>query len=392
MAQPELGVRVLLVARGPVLEVIHMLNRARLLFPFLFCWLALASAALAGPPPPSLAGPPPSSLANPPPAAGAPARPPKPPGPAPDPLAVHLQRADAARRAARWADAERAYRAVWEIQRRPDIAGELGACELALGRHRDAAEHLQLSLEQPDLLPPDQRRRFQDALLYVQERVASFVIRAEPSNAEVFLDGRPIGPPRDTYFVFVDPGSHTVSATLAGHGEVSVRTEVSAGVMSSVGLVVPRRKPAPLPLAPAPASAPVPAPCPSAAGCRRTTLEALRYAGFFATGAGAALGLGLVVAADAVHREAQHRGTGLAPSACHTNPDLPVCNDLRQMIETRDLLAGTGVVTLLVTAAVGGATVASLWWEPSPEPPSTGLRVLPATARDQLGVVLDGRW
>src|SRR5690242_465502 len=47
----------------------------------------------------------------------------------------------------RWKEAEPLFRQAWALKHSYDIGGNLGLAELALGKHRDAAEHLSYALK-----------------------------------------------------------------------------------------------------------------------------------------------------------------------------------------------------------------------------------------------------
>ncbi|XXX73174.1 hypothetical protein WMF30_36550 [Sorangium sp. So ce134] len=121
-------------------------------------------------------------------------------------------RGERARRAGRWAEAEASYRDAWKADPRPEFAGELGLCELALGRFRDAAEHLRESLLDPEALAAAARRRFSDGLQRAEREVSPATIAVSRPEAEVFIDGRRIGRGQGMYFVYVEPGRHEAAA------------------------------------------------------------------------------------------------------------------------------------------------------------------------------------
>ncbi|MCC6554987.1 MAG: PEGA domain-containing protein [Polyangiaceae bacterium] len=199
-------------------------------------------------------------------------------------MAQLLQRAEQARRTGRWVEAEAAYRAASQIERRGDIVGELGVCELELGKARDAAEHLQSALEADDL-SADLRRRFLVAQRKARRFVGSIGISVRPADAEVFVDGRSLGTPRLSYTVFVEPGTHTVRAARAGYDDVTAEVDVPRGSSRPFPLSL-TRKPGPRPVPAAAAPLPPPERCPAAADCRQGPLETFRYIGFFSSGVG----------------------------------------------------------------------------------------------------------
>ena len=322
------------------------------------------------------------------------AAPPSPPthaAPAPDPVAEHLRHRDRARHAGRWEDAERAYRAAWQLQQRPDIAGELGAAELALGRHREAAEHLQIAVEGADGLSPEQQLRFQAARRKAEQEVATLAISVHPPQARLFVDGRPLGPSHLSYLVYVEPGRHTIRATLADHEDTQVQVDVPRGRVQSLPLRLPERKPAP---APAPTAPPVPSTPPGPSH----RLEILATATMAVFGVSAAVSSGMMVTAEVVHSDAKKKSAALGRSGCHgSNASLPACDDLRELNETRDALSSVGSVGMVVTLSAGVAALLTFWWSPpGPSPagqrPAPAVRVQPLTAGDRAGILLDGRW
>ena len=145
-----------------------------------------------------------------------------------------IRRGDKARVARRWAEAATAYRNALEaaekagldIQKRALIAGELGVCEVELGKYRDAAEHLEPSLLDYAALSREQQARFRQSRRRTEPHVQQLWIGVTPSGAQRWLDGRPLpasGP------IFVEPGPHRVSATLEGYMEAGTPFHATAG-------------------------------------------------------------------------------------------------------------------------------------------------------------------
>ncbi|WP_234022771.1 tetratricopeptide repeat protein [Sorangium cellulosum] len=74
-----------------------------------------------------------------------------------------------------------------------ELAGELGLCELELRKYRDAAEHLTWSLERDWALPSQLQQRFLIGQRKAAFYVAELMLSVDPPDAEVFIDGKPIG-------------------------------------------------------------------------------------------------------------------------------------------------------------------------------------------------------
>ncbi|HTN92899.1 MAG TPA: hypothetical protein VL242_54900, partial [Sorangium sp.] len=141
----------------------------------------------------------------------------------------HLRRARRARASGKSTEAHTAYKAAFEAidaisvteREAAEIAGELGLCELDLRKFRDAAEHLAWSLERRKALSPAQQKRFDDGLAKAVPFVATLYLSVDPPDAEVLIDGKPIGRPRRTYTLFFEPGKHMVRARAQGREEGS---------------------------------------------------------------------------------------------------------------------------------------------------------------------------
>ncbi|XXY49377.1 hypothetical protein WME91_56160 [Sorangium sp. So ce269] len=137
----------------------------------------------------------------------------------------HVRRGQRARNAGRWTEAHAAYKAAFEAaadpatsteRERAELAGELGLCELALHKYRDAAEHLARSLEQRETLPLARQPRFEAGQREAAKHVARLVLSVDPPDAEVFIDGQRLGRTARTYTLFFEPGKHLVRGRAPG--------------------------------------------------------------------------------------------------------------------------------------------------------------------------------
>ena len=104
-----------------------------------------------------------------------------------------------------------------------------GLCELALRKYRDAAEHLAESLQQRAALSLNLQRRFEDGQRSAEARVVRFYLGVSPADAEVLLDGKPVGKQAASYELFLAPGQHTVRARLLGYGDAVNTFTADAG-------------------------------------------------------------------------------------------------------------------------------------------------------------------
>lgn len=110
------------------------------------------------------------------------------------------------------------YSQAWALHRSPDIAANLAACELALNRYRDAAEHFDFALR--NLLAgttQDQKARLTQGFEKAKAEVAAIRFEVQPDGAAVELDGTPIGTTPIGNDAFVEPGERRIRVTKAGH-------------------------------------------------------------------------------------------------------------------------------------------------------------------------------
>ncbi|MGK4001157.1 PEGA domain-containing protein [Sorangium sp. So ce1036] len=321
----------------------------------------------------------------------------------------HVRRAQKARDAGRWIEAHAAYKAAFETadpassteKERAEIAGELGLCELALRRYRDAIEHLAWSLEQRDALPLALQLRFEAGQRKAAPYVGTLYLSVDPPDAEVLIDGKSIGSPARTYRLFLDPGQHMVRARLAGHEEAFASFDAQAGKPTTISLQVPRA--APPAAVPAKDAATVTRePKRSARGAQASaaptssTASKLRIAGAVLAGATMAAGGGLLIWSAYTEEELHNRATALRgadkdASRC-ARPNAPrTCSELRDLQEKRDLLKTAGWVTLASGGVIGVLTLASLLVG-RPSSPSDGVRIVPTVNGQRAGLMMIGAW
>ncbi|MCC6558915.1 MAG: tetratricopeptide repeat protein [Polyangiaceae bacterium] len=312
-----------------------------------------------------------------------------------------MRRGDSARRAARWSDAAGFYRAALEEAIRAGvdeneqavIAGELGLCELALGRFRDAAEHLRRSLHDVTALPPWKRAKLTEAYARVHEKVTRLTISVTPPDAEVLIDGQPIGSGKPTYLVFLDPGPHTARARLARHQDAVHSLTAVPGTPSGIEMTFPQAA-TPATEAAAP-ERPVPPVAPPAEPADGGTAVHLRRVGFIAAGAAAVLGVSFTISAAVVHENLLDKTDGVTrrhgPSTCAGGRASGVCDELESAGAMRDALSGLGVWSFVAASVFAGVTVSSLWWAPSDGSPAP-VQVVPAVEPGQAGLTLRSSW
>ncbi|WP_434041797.1 MULTISPECIES: hypothetical protein [Sorangium] len=299
-------------------------------------------------------------------------------------------RGERARRARRWEEAEASYRAAWAAEPRPEFAGELGLCELELGRFRDAAEHLREAVQDPETLAAVARRRFSEGLERAEREVSSATVAVSRPEAEVFIDGRRIGRGQATYFVYLDPGRHEARGRLDGYVEDTYPFEAQRGRESMVGLHLQAKPPPPAaaPVAPVPAAAAPAAPSGPSAG------TVFRIGWFALASAGVAIGAGFSVAAAARGGEAYAQADRIrrrgGPFACADRDYAAPCAVLHDMNASRDTLEAAAMAGFISAGVVAAIALSSFWWAPAPG--KNAVRAVPVATAQDRGVLLAGTW
>lgn len=134
-----------------------------------------------------------------------------------------------------WEQCRAALLAAFAIKPHAQVAGNLADCELKLGKHREAAEHAWFSLRvlRPDA-PSERRASIEAMLKEAQAKVGTLRIVVE--DAEVLVDGRPVGRAPLAGPVFVEPGRHAIEALRAGDTSARATVEAAAGETREVVL------------------------------------------------------------------------------------------------------------------------------------------------------------
>jgi tetratricopeptide (TPR) repeat protein len=163
----------------------------------------------------------------------------------------------------RWPEAEAMFRQAWGMKHSYDIGGNLGVAELALGKYREAAEHLLFGLKSfPANGKPEHRDLIRDSLAQARAEVATLTVEVSVKGATVFVDGRELGVSPLVDETFVDPGKRTIEAKLPGYTSSPTNVDVGKGtaqkvtlVLSAVPSVVPTAAPSAIAVLPPPPKA-----------------------------------------------------------------------------------------------------------------------------------------
>ena len=245
----------------------------------------------------------------------------------------------------KWDQCRAGMLAAYLLKKHPQVAGNLGGCEMQLGLYRDAAEHISFFLrESPPSLPASARSIAEARLEEARRKIGTLKVKVDRAGAEVAVDGRVIGRSPIVEAIFVEPGAHVLEARADGVLPAKSTISVAAGAEREVTLSIaeaqPRRDSAP-------AAAPQ---------AKRPLWPALAAGG---VSAGLLLtGIGLTAAANGKSSTAAGLRAGLGTSGCH-DATSAACKTLDDTASSVGHLSNAAVGTF-VSAGVFGAAAAAL--------------------------------
>jgi hypothetical protein len=285
-----------------------------------------------------------------------------------------------------------AYKASLELDETCGAIANLGALELQLGKHRDAAEHLSLASQvcERDGQDPNLAKALVDRLEQARAKVGTIKIHVGISNLKVWVDGREVDR-LDLGATYVDPGSHAVSATSNGSTVDQKAVTVNAGAVVEVELGP--SAPAPtLPRTAFPSSSQPETPTPPP-----TKSLAVLVTGAALAATGVALGIGFTVAANDKYSQGIAARNALVaqsgPAACGVQGNAVPCASLRGVWQDHDTFTDVAFWSFLAAGAVAAGTVTYAVWPASKEPQTpTTAQVTPLVTPNGGGLVIDGRF
>lgn len=256
-----------------------------------------------------------------------------------------------------------AFRAAWDLRKTEGIGCNLGQAELALKKHRDAAEHLQWCLAQlPDPKPAQGLKDLAEA----KSHVVTLQLETTPAGATVQIDGVPLGTTPLAQPLFLEVGTHKLELFREGHQPVVEQLEGAAG-----SLIIKRAQLRPLPARTAPIQPPAPTPAKPEAPGPQPEPEPSNTKLIVVIG-GAALTLGAVVA-GAVYRfdarsEAETRDRLQADVGDCFNSTSAGCQRLAQAQDDYASLSNTSTAFFGVGGGLALLTLGAYLFWPAPEP------------------------
>lgn len=299
-----------------------------------------------------------------------------------DPADILFRKGKAAFDLGKLDEAYALYRSAWEIKQTHDIAGNLAQAEIKLGKTRDAAEHLAFALAHfPPSVQSDRRDGLKKVLDGLRQKVGVVHLKVNEADAKVSIDGRALRATQQQDELFVEVGSHTVVAELAGYSSVTKTIQASGGSSQALELTLTKADPAgkTVPTPPVVASGPSPV--------------LVIVSGALAAG-GLATGISLTVAANGKTDEIARFGAQVpGRAACVGAATAPACTNLRNAAANRDTLSNAAAVSFLVGGAFALATAGlGIWSATTPSKETGSVHVTPLIAVGQGGLMISGAW
>jgi PEGA domain len=305
-----------------------------------------------------------------------------------------VKRGVALAKADKYAEAEPLVREAWGLKHAYDIAANLGIVEAALGKWRDAAEHVAYALSTfPANGKPEHKKLLEQTLAKAAAQIGALRIKVSADKAEVFVDGKSAGLAPLPGVVFVDPGSRTIEAKLGGYDPASQAVDVKKGDASEVTLTLKEAAPPPLPTGsasapPPPPTATVPAPPPP----WRPGVAWFATGGALAA-AGLGVGIGLTVAANGKASDAAALSTKVGGrSACAGQPAPVDCASLKTTLGTQGTYASAAHDGFVAGGAFALATAGLAVWTMTAPKASGRARIVPVATATGGGLFILGTW
>jgi hypothetical protein len=280
----------------------------------------------------------------------------------------------------RWAEGHASFLAAWRIKPHYQVAANLGATEVNLGKYRDAAEHLSFYLREAPKTKEKERQRAQALLDDALSKVASVTLIGLPDGAEVKIDGAAVGRAQLVGSLFLEPGEHSLEVRLEGFAPLTQALRVGPGEAKQIAARLERPAPPAVPVVPV---------------VERRPMWPAVVSGALAVG-GLAAGVGFLVGAGSKATAASnlHDAITQAGRRCTTgasNYDAR-CTDVASVASTADTLHDAGVGLLIGAGAAATGAVMYLLWPQRPRPVASvrSLQVAPVVATTGAGLVFQG--
>jgi tetratricopeptide (TPR) repeat protein len=257
----------------------------------------------------------------------------------------------------------------WNLRQSSDVAAALGQVEFAMHRFREAAEHLQWSLDHFPPVESEKVLRATRALFeQAKQAVAQLRISSKPEGVSILIDGNVVGTTPMPASVFVEPGQHQVEARARWIQDARL-IATDPGKDYEIDFVIKQVEPSS-----AGASSPKPAADASqkyaesqpvlrarSASSDRSAVPLIVGGVVFAVGFG--VGIALIASSNSSYNEAKALRRQVGPAGCvNTAYSQGLCADLKSATDKGDQRQNWGAASLAVAGAALIATPIYWFW------------------------------
>lgn len=282
-------------------------------------------------------------------------------------IAALYKRANALYIQKSYAEAEALYLEAWRLKKTYDVACNLGAVEIDLGKPREAAEYLAFALRDfPAGEKAAAREQIKARMTLVRAEVGALHVRVNVAGAEVSVGGRVVGYAPVDDEVFVSQGTVTVSASAPGYEQALKSVQVAKGGAADVVLTL--KEP------------------------RRSVVPGAVMGGL----AGVPLVIGVVLEAVAASKRSSVQTTSASIVSEHHSciPNAgnydPRCPGITDTAHSSDTLHDAGIGVLVGAGALAVGSVAYFLWPASKPGRASGLLAAPMVSTTGAGLSFSG--
>jgi hypothetical protein len=294
-----------------------------------------------------------------------------------------------------WVDAEQKFLAAWALNPTADVAVNIGQTQYQLGKLHEAAGYLAFAVKHWPLtgkMAPRDNAKI--TLAELRPRLGTVTVQVSVPGAMVSVDGSPVGRAPLELEVFVDPGSHTVTAKLDGYDDATLAVQAEKGSSQTVTLTMVRSAPPP-PSGGSQEAMPGPVPPPPPPESARRPSTAVLVSGGVVAGAALIAGAAFAATSNAKASDAAAKFDALVkangPRACQTTNPATGCSDLAGVLNARATFADVSLWSFVGAGAVAAGTVIYALAAPKADARG-GMRAVPVVTAQGAGLVMRGEW
>ncbi|WP_437709316.1 PEGA domain-containing protein [Sorangium sp. So ce448] len=300
----------------------------------------------------------------------------------------------------RWAEARAVFLEAWALKKSYAVAANLGDVELIVGDPRSAAVHLAYALRE---LPADEapalRTLLTTRLEEAQRLVGILRVRVAPPGAELLVDGKPLPEEEAPEEIYLEPGTHRLTARRDGYADAEKVVTVAAGTAQNLTLALVERKADP-PAMPRATTSPAPidetpaARTDAAPEAKRSWVPVIALGAASVVGLG--VGVGMTVASNSANDEAraQSRSIQNAGEQCIESSSLFTerCRELHRLGSKAHDLGDVAFGSYIASGVLAVAAVTYVLWPSLAGTSSTGVSVRTDIHLSGGGIVAVGTW